>query len=94
MHYSPYVGTGVGLSEFGLGRIIELVPAKKNTQLRLSDQTLETMQQLAETLGKKRAEVVELALTHLDGTLRAGQPVHILPPPTPPASHKRRSRVA
>ena len=85
---------GVGLSEFEVGRIIALVPAKKNTQLRLSDQTLETMQQLADRLGKKRAEVVELALTHLEGTLRNGQPVHILPPPPAPAGHKKARRVA
>ena len=81
-------------SESDLGRIIELVPAKKQAQFRLSDQTLSTLQRLAEKLEKPRPDVVELALTHLDGTLRNGQPVYIDPPPKAPASHKRASRVA
>ena len=81
-------------SESGNGRIIELVPAKKQAQFRLSDQTLTTLQQLADKLGKPRPDVVELALTHLEGTLRNGQPVYIDPPPKAPASHKRGHRVA
>ena len=76
-----------------MGRIITLLP-KKQAQFRLSDQTLETLQQLADKLGKPRPDVVELALTHLDGTLRNNQPVYIDPPPRPPAAHKRARRVA
>jgi len=77
-----------------MGRIIALVPAKKQAQFRLSDQTLETLQKLAEQRSMKRADLIELAIAHLDGTLRNGQPVYIQPPPTSPESHKRGRRVA
>lgn len=83
------------LPETSNGRIISLVPAKRQAQFRLSDQTLETLQQLADRLGKPRPDIVDLALTHLDGTLRNGEPVHILPPPhNGPKAHKKRRRAA
>ncbi len=76
------------------GRIITLLPAKKQQSLRLSDQVLEVLQRLAEETGMSRPEIVALAITHLAGTRRNGQPVYMDLPPEPPASHKRRRRVA
>ena len=81
-----------------LGRIITLVPKKTQSTFRLSDQQLDVLQRLADKLGKSRPAVVELAITHLEGTLRNGQPVYLdlppAPPPDEPATHKSRRRVA
>jgi hypothetical protein len=85
---------GVGFTRPETGRIIELVPNKTQTSLRLSDQTLSTLQRLADKLDKPRPEVVELAVTHLDGTLAHDQPVYIGPPPDQPKAHKKARRVA
>lgn len=87
------VGIGVGLPELETGRIIELVP-KRQTSLRLNDETLDVLQRLMDRLNKKRPEVVELAITHLSGTLHAGQPVFIDPPPEDPKSHKKARNAA
>ena len=76
------------------GRIIALVPEKKQSQFRLSNTVLVEIDQLSQRLEKGRADVVELAVTHLYGTVRAGQPVYIDPPPDAPKSHKRGRRVA
>jgi len=67
---------------------------KTQTSLRLSPAVFEELQRLADKLDKERPDVVELAITHLSGTLRNGQPVYIDPPPKTPASHKRARRVA
>jgi hypothetical protein len=88
------VGLGVGLQPARLGRIIELVPTKTQSSFRLSDSALEELQRLAEKLGKARPDVVELAISHLSGTLAHDQPVYIGPPPDAPKSHKRRSHAA
>jgi len=52
------------------------------------------LQRLADRLGKTRPDVLALAITHLSGTLRAGQPVYIDPPEPPAPAHKRRRRAA
>jgi len=85
---------GVGFTESETGRIIQLVPAKTQTSLRLSDSILEELQRLADKLGKARPEVVELAISHLSGTLAHDQPVYIGPPPDDPKSHKKGRRAA
>ena len=78
-----------------LGRIIALVPTPKTqSTFRLADPIVAELQHLADKLGKSRPDVVELAITHLAGTIRNGQPVYIDPPPKAPASHKRARRVA
>lgn len=92
--YVTYVGDGVGLQPAELGRIIELVPTKVQTSLRLSPPIFDELQRLADKLGKPRPDVVELAISHLSGTLAHDQPVYIGPPPDAPKSHKRRSRAA
>ena len=90
-----FVGDGVGLSaQPGFGRIITLVPDKTQASFRLSDQVLDELQRLADRLGKSRPDVLELAVTHLSGTLEHNQPVFIGPPPKPPASHKRVRRAS
>lgn len=103
--YTSGLGKGVGSTDIERrsiiaadseeGRIIALVPTPKTqSTFRLADPIIEELQRLADKLGKSRPEVVELAITHLAGTVRAGQPVYIDPPPKPPASHKRGRRVA
>lgn len=82
------------MPESQLGRIIALVPSKTQSSFRLSDPALAELQRLADKLGKPRPDVVELAIFHLSGTLRADQPVHILPPEGGPKSHKRPHRAA
>lgn len=85
---------GVGSTNLELGRIIALVP-KKQTSLRLNDETLEVLQRIMDRLNKKRPEAVELAIIHLAGTLRAGQPVYIDPPPdNGPTNHKKAPNAA
>lgn len=77
------------------GRIIALVPTPTiQSTVRLAEPAHEELQRLADKLGKSRPEVLELAIIHLSGTLRAGQPVYLDPPPEPPGRHKRARRVA
>jgi hypothetical protein len=85
---------GVGFTTPETGRIIELVQPKTQTSLRLSTAALDELQRLADKLDKARPDVVELAITHLSGTLAHDQPVYIEPPPKPPATHKKARRVA
>lgn len=85
---------GVGFTEAKTGRIIELVQPKTQTSLRLSTAAIDELQRLADKLDKARPDVVELAILHLSGTLRNGQPVYIEPPPDDPKSHKKARRVA
>jgi hypothetical protein len=94
MGYSVGVGSGVAFTGIAPGRIIELVPAKTQTSLRLSNAVLDELQRLAEKLDKPRADVIELAVSHLSGTLAHDQPVYIGPPPDDPKSHKKARRVA
>ncbi len=88
------MGDGVGLQPAELGRIIELVPTKIHTSLRLSPPVVEELQRLADKLGKPRPDVVELAISHLSGTLAHDQPVYIGPPPDAPKSHKKARHAA
>jgi len=88
------VGLGVDLPELDTGGIIALVATTTQTSLRLSTSVLEELQRLADKLDKPRPEVVELAITHLSGTLAHDQPVYIGPPPDPAKSHKRRRSAA
>ena len=92
--YVTYVGDGVGLPPAELGRIIELVPTKVQTSLRLSPPIFDELQRLADKLGKPRPDVVELAISHLSGTLAHDQPVYIAPPPEDPKTHKKGRRAA
>ena len=85
---------GVGFTEPETGRIIALVQPKTQTSLRLSSAALDELQRLADKLDKARPDIVELAILHLSGTLRNGQPVYIEPPPDDPKSHKKARRVA
>lgn len=82
-----------GVHKDAQGGIITLV-AKIQSTFRLSPSTVELVQRLAEKLGKPRPDVLELAITHLDGTLRNHQPVYIDPPPDEPKNHKKARRVA
>jgi len=91
------MGTGVGLPEFELGRIIALVPETRASTFRLNTELRAHVDHLAKQLGKSRPEIVRLAIVHLAGTLRSGQPVFIdVPAPSPdePKSHKRARRAA
>lgn len=88
------MGMGVGLPEPKLGRIIALVPAKKQESFRLSDQVFDAMQWLAELRGMSRAEVVELCVIHTAATVANGQPVYFDLPPRPRGRHKRPRRAA
>jgi hypothetical protein len=88
------VGDGVGLRDFATGRIIALVPTPVSS-FRLSTRAKRTLARLAREQGKSNAEVLELAIVHLEGTLRNGQPVYLAPPPgDDPKSHKKAARVA
>src|SRR5579859_4777936 len=87
-------GMGVGFTDHDQGRISALVQPNTQTSLRLNDAILEELQRLADKLGKPRPDVVELAITHLAGTLAHDQPVYIGPPPDQPKSHKRPRRAA
>lgn len=69
-------------------------PPKKQISLRLNTRVVNELQRLADHLGKDRPDVVELSITHLSGTLRAGQPVYIEPPPDDPPDHKRSKHAA
>jgi hypothetical protein len=89
-----FLGDGVEVDNELLGRIITLVPAKKQSQFRLSDQVLAVLQRIAEKRGLSRAAVLELAISHLDGTLRDGKPVYMDLPPEPPATHKKSRNAA
>jgi hypothetical protein len=88
------MGLGVGFTESAQGRIIALVAQKRQQGFRLSNEVIEQLQRLSEQLGKPRPDVVELAITHLSGTLAHDQPVYLGPPPKSPASHKKARRVA
>lgn len=86
---------GVDVTDFEQGRIIALVPTETiQSTFRLAEPVHDELQRIADRLGKPRPEVVELAILHLSGTLRAGQPVYIDPPEPPPTAHKRRRRAA
>ena len=88
------MGMGVGFTDQEEGRIIALVPPKTQTTFRLNDVVLDELQRLSDRLNKPRPDVLELAITHLSGTLRANQPVYIDPPEPPAPAHKRRRRAA
>lgn len=76
------------------GGIITLVPKIQST-FRLSPRTLDTVQRLAIRLDRPRPDVVELAVRHLDLTLKNGGPVYIDegPEDTEPKAHKTRPRA-
>ncbi len=81
-----------------LGRIITLMP-KIQQSLRLNPETVDVIQQIADKLNKKRTEVLEIAIVHLDQSLRNGNPIYIVPAPPEsgpdqPKSHKRRRSAA
>jgi hypothetical protein len=94
MGYTALGGMGVGFTSPETGRIIELVQPKTQTSLRLSTAAIEELQRLADKLDKPRPDVVELAISHLSGTLAHDQPVYIGPSPDAPKSHKKGRRVA
>ncbi len=78
-----------GVRNDAQGGIITLV-AKIQSTFRLSPQTLDVVQRLADKLGKPRPDILELAIAHLEGTLNHDQPVYISgPPDDEPKSHKR-----
>ncbi len=86
---------GEGFTVEEQGRIIALVPTETiQSTFRLAEPVHDELQRLADRLGKTRPEIIGLAITHLSGTLRAGQPVYIDPPPDTPKSHKRPHRAA
>ncbi len=84
-----------GVHNDAQGGIITLV-AKIQSTFRLRAETLEIVQRIAEKLDKGRPDVLELAITHLDVSLRKGDPIYMLPgpPDDEPKAHKRRHRVA
>jgi hypothetical protein len=91
---SRTMGMGVGLSDHENGRIITLVATTPSYSMRLRPPVRRILERLSQERGKSPKEIVELAIGHLDGTLRNGQPVYMDIPPDEPKSHKRARRVA
>lgn len=82
------------VTENSAGGIIYVVPKKLST-FRLSAKTLAAVEDLAVRLDRPRPDVLELAVRHLDLTLRNGQPVYLEGgPDDEPKAHKTRSRIA
>ena len=73
------------------GAIITLMPTSP-TSFRLSPRTRRTLSRLAKQRGKSMSEILELAVSHLDGTLRNRQPIYLdEPDDDQPKAHKAAS---
>jgi hypothetical protein len=74
--------------EHVIGGIIHIVPTPASS-FRLSPRIKRTLERLARQRGKSMSEVLELAISHLDGTLRNGLPIYLDEPDNDrPNSHK------
>lgn len=70
-------------------RIIELMPEKTPTTFRLSPLAKRRLRAMAESTDRSDAEILEIAIAHLLGTLDRDQPVWMTGTKPLPKTHKR-----
>jgi hypothetical protein len=81
------LGDGVELYSGNTARIIELMPDP--SAFRISPLAKRQLKQLAEQQDKSDAEILEIAIAHLLGTLDRDQPVWMTGTKPVPKGHKR-----